>query len=69
MAAISDLGAGFCWLKSFLMFCARFVRSALIEWCGLKPWCVGERGKWGLTLLRTNLSSIFDELQRREIRR
>ena len=69
MAAISVLGAGLGWLKPSVMFCVRFVRSVLVEWCGLKPCCVGERGMWGLMLLRTSLSSIFDGLQRREIGR
>ena len=67
MAAISVLCAGFCWLKPSMMFCVKFVRSVLVEWCSLKPCHVGERGMWGLMLLRTNLSSIFEGLQRREL--
>ena len=46
-AAISVQCAGFCWFKPLVMSCVWFVRSVLIEWCGLKPCCVGERG-WGL---------------------
>ena len=69
MAATSVLCAGFCWLRASVMFCVRFVRNVLVEWCGLKPYCSGERGMWGLMLLRTSLSSFFDRLQRREIGR
>ena len=51
------------------MFCVRFVRSVLVECCGLKPCCVGERGMCGLMSLRNSLSSIFDSLQKWEIGR
>ena len=65
MAALSVLGAGFRWLKSSVKFCVRFVRTVLVEGCGLKQCCVGQTGMLGLMLLSTSLSSIFDEWQRR----
>ena len=51
-----------------MIFCVRFARSVPVEWFDLKPCCVGERGMRGL-MLGTNLLSIFDGLQRREIGR
>ena len=62
MAAISVMGAGFCWLKPSMMFCFSFVWSMLVKWCGLKLFCVGERRMCGFMFLRANLSIIFDEL-------
>ena len=67
IAPNSDLCAGFGWLKPSVMFCVRLVSSVLVECCGLKPCCVGDRGMCGVVLFRTNLSSIFDVLQRRDI--
>ena len=67
MAVISVLGAGFCWLKPSVVFCARLMKSVLVAWCCPKPCCEGESGMWFLMLLRTNLSSSLDELQRRGI--
>ena len=69
IAASSDLCAGVRWLKPPVMFCVRLVSSVLVEWCGLKPYCVGDRGMCGLVMLRTSLSCNFDVLQRRDIGR
>ena len=69
IAANNDLCAGFLWLKPSVMFCVRLVSSVLVEWCGLKPCCVGNRGMYALVLFRTCLSSICDVLQRRDIGR
>lgn len=67
IAASSDLCAGLRWLKPSVMFCVRLVSSVLVECCGLKPCCVGDSGMCGVVLFRTNLSSIFDVLHRRDI--
>ena len=69
IAANSNLCAGFRWLKPLVMFCVRLVSSVLVEWCGLKPCCLGDRGMCGLVLFRTSLSNIFDVLQMRGIGR
>ena len=67
IAASSDLCAGLRWLKPSVMFCVRLVSSVLVEFCGLKPCCVSDSGMCGVVLFRTNLSSFFDVLQRRDI--
>jgi len=42
-----------------------FVSSDVVEWSGLKPCWVGDRGMKGLVKARTSLSAIFEGVQRR----
>jgi len=45
----------------------RWVSSVDVECWDLKPCCVGESGIYGDMLLRTNLSSIFEGVDKSEI--
>ena len=59
MMSNSVLCAGFCRLRPSVMFCVRFVRSVLIEWCGLKPRRVAERWMWGVKVVEKNPLKVF----------
>lgn len=67
MAAMSVLCAGFCVFSPSSVVCVRVVRSVVVEWCGLKPCCVGDSGMSELIWFRTSLSKIFEGLGRSEI--
>ena len=66
MAASSVLCAGFDWLRPSRTVCVMFVRSVEVECWGLKPCWEGDRGKCGVMLLSTSLSSILEGVQSNE---
>ena len=66
IAASSVLCAGLDWLRPSSVVCVMFVRSDVVECWGLKPCWEGDRGKCGVMLFSTSLSSILEGVQRRE---
>ena len=59
--------AGLCRFRPSSVVCVMFVRSVVVECCGLKPCWASDRGMWCEMLLRTSLSSIFEGVQRSDI--
>ena len=67
MAAMIVLLAGLFVFKPSSVVCVRWVRRVDVECSDLKPCCEGESGICGVMLLRTNLSSILEGVQSKEI--
>ena len=67
MAAMIVLSAGLLEFKPSSVVCVRWVRRVEVECRDLKPCCVGESGICGDMLFRTNLSSIFEGVDKSEI--
>ena len=67
MAAIIVLSAGLFEFKPSSVVCERWVRRVDVECWDLKPCCEGDSGICGEMLFRTNLSSILEGVESKEI--
>ena len=59
-AVIIERCAGFDWFRPVRMCCVSVVRWVVVEWRGLKPCCVEDRGRWSVILSRISLSRILE---------
>ena len=67
IVAKSVLCAGFGIFRPSCMYCVSVARSVVVECRALKPCCVGNRERSGVSVLRISCSRILMELHNKEI--
>ena len=67
IVARSVLCAGFGLFRTSCMYCVSVGRSVVVSCRALKSCCIGDRGMYGVIVLRINLSRCLIGLHNKEI--